>query len=238
MFWLGARKGTSLLMPKSRLTILVGNYGSGKTELSLNLSLMLAQEGKKVALVDLDIVNPYFRSRERADILVRHGVEPILPQGEYIMSEAPALPPEITGYLRNLDYQVVVDVGGDNTGATALGRFSEIIAAGSHELLMVVNAYRPDTDTPEKVVAMLSSIEEASGLKVTSLVNNTNLAWETDLSVVLQGQWLVEQVHQLTGLPIAFTAVESSLLEQARANLPGTIIVPVDIKMRLNWAQT
>lgn len=225
-------------MSENRITILVGNYGSGKTELSLNLSLDFANQDKQVALVDLDIVNPYFRSRERAELLVSRGVMPVLPQSEYIMSEAPALSPEITGYLANLDYHVIIDVGGDNTGATALGRFSEILDEEKYEMYLVVNVNRPDTDSPEKVIAMLSSIEGASGLKVTGLVNNTNLAWETDLSVILEGQAIIEQVSIQTGLPIAFVAVERNLLKKIRHSLLGHKIFPVNILMRLQWAQS
>lgn len=224
-------------MPKNRVITLVGNYGSGKTELAINMVLDLAHKQEKVALVDLDIINPYFRSREKADLLKAQGVKVILPQSEYIMSEAPALPPEISGYLANHDYRVVLDVGGDNTGATALGRYDDQINEAGYSMLMVVNTNRPDTDSPAKVTAMLKSIEKASGLKVTGLVNNSNLAWETDLAIIEQGQAMLAQVASSTGLPIEMITADRHLYQSVVKKFPGIRVFPIDIMMRLSWAQ-
>lgn len=222
----------------NRLTIFVGNYGSGKTELSMNYALDLARQGQRVALVDLDIINPYFRSREKAGLLESQGVHVILPQAEYVMSEAPAMPPEVAGFIANQDYHVVIDVGGDNTGATALGRFADLIKDTGYRMLLVVNTNRPDTDSPAGILAVMHSIEAASRLSVTALVSNTNLAWETDLDLVQQGYEMLEQVSLQTGLPIDFIVVESSLFQQVKEHFPHRQVFSIDIMMRLQWAQT
>lgn len=224
-------------MPDNRITIFVGNYGSGKTELSVNYALHLAAAGVKTGLIDLDIVNPYFRSRERAGLLMEQGVNVVLPQAEYIYAEVPALPPEISGMLANRAYQVVVDVGGDNTGARALGRFAGQVAAENYRMIMVVNASRPETDTPAGVVRLLRAIEQASGLPVSALVNNTNLAWETDLELVAAGQALVEAAAAEVHLPVDFTVVARSLEAAARKRLAGAKIFPIDPLMGLGWVQ-
>lgn len=222
----------------NRLTIFVGNYGSGKTELSMNYALNLARQGRRVALVDLDIINPYFRSREKAGLLESQGVHVVLPQAEYVMSEAPAVPPEVAGFIANQEYHVVIDVGGDNTGATALGRFADLIKDTGYRMLLVVNTNRPDTDSPLGILAVMHSIEAASGLSVTALVSNTNLAWETDLELVQQGNEILEQVSRQAGLPIDFIVVESSLYQQVKEHFPHRQVFPIDIMMRLQWAQT
>jgi hypothetical protein len=222
----------------SRITIFVGNYGSGKTEFSMNYALELAKKGQKTAFVDLDIINPYFRSREMASTLADNGVYVILPQVEYVMSEAPALPAEIEGYIGKEDYHLVIDVGGDNTGATALGRFSELINNKGYNMCMVVNTNRPDTSTPTGVVTVLKSIEVASGLKVTALIHNTNLAWDTDLQLIKEGQQIINQAARLSELPVAYTVVERRFYNQALKELPNQEIFPIDILMRLQWAQT
>lgn len=220
-----------------RVTIFVGNYGSGKTELAMNYALAMADQGSQVALIDLDIINPYFRSREKADFLTSRGIYVVLPQAEYVMSEAPAIPPETAGVIGNEDYHVVIDVGGDNTGATALGRFSDLLEQTGYQMVMVINANRPDTATPEGAIGLLQSIQTASTLQVTALVNNTNLAWETDLDLIQQGQELVHQVSVTTGLPVEFMVVERSLYQGAQELFPELRVFPIEILLRLQWAQ-
>jgi len=131
---------------------------------------------------------------------------------------------------------VVIDVGGDNTGATALGRFAHLLEAAGYRMLMVVNTCRPDTATPAGITNLLRSIEAASKLSVTGLVNNTNLAWETDLELVRNGLETVQQVCSQTGLPLVFTVVERHLYEQAGNFFPNQPVFPIDILMRLSWA--
>lgn len=222
----------------NRITVFVGNYGSGKTELSMNYALTLARQGQKVALADLDIINPYFRSREKADFLTSQGVHVILPQTEYIMAEVPAMPPEIAGFIKNPAYHLVIDVGGDNTGATALGSLAQLIQEAGYEMLMVVNTTRPDASTPKGIAGLMQSIEAASGLTITALVNNTNLAWETDLELIQEGQDILEQVSFQTGLPIEFIVIERPLFHLASEHFTNLKVFPIDILLRLHWAKT
>lgn len=221
-----------------RITIFVGNYGSGKTELAMNYALDLARQGQQVALADLDIINPYFRSREKAAFLTAQGVHVILPQADYIMAEVPALPPEIAGFIKNPAYHLVIDVGGDNTGATALGSLAQLIQESGYRMLMVVNTSRPDASTPEGIAGLMNSIEAASRLKITALVNNTNLAWETDLDLIQDGQEILQQVSLASGLPIDFIVVERPLFLPARKRFTNIVVFPIDILLRLQWAET
>lgn len=221
-----------------RITLFVGNYGSGKTELAMNYALDLARQGQQVALADLDIINPYFRSREKAAFLTSQGVHVILPQADYIMAEVPALPPEIAGFIKNPAYHLVIDVGGDNTGATALGSLAQLIQESGYQMLMVVNTTRPDASTPEGIAGLMKSIEAASRLKISALVNNTNLAWETDLDLIQDGQEILQQVSLASGLPIDFIVVERPLFLPARKRFTNIVVFPIDILLRLQWAET
>lgn len=187
-----------------------GAFGSGKTEISLNLALAGRDLGLPMALVDLDVVNLYFRSRQMKDFLKSEGIRVIDSSIKGDLMDLPALSAQVGGALTDDSIRLLVDVGGDDVGATVLGRY-EIPQAGS-EVLMVVNPYRPFTDTPAKILEMMRSIEERCRLKVTATVANGNIGSETDPGLVMRGLDILNRAG--TGVPIAFISVSGAIFEE------------------------
>ncbi len=164
-----------------RITMFVGNYGSGKTELSLNGALYCAREGKSVTLVDLDIVNPYFRSAEHEELLHQNGIRTLRPTFALTTVDIPALPAEILSIFHNGDDRVIIDVGGDDTGAVALGAYKPYLDKESTKMYFVINTCRPLSSDVDGLMDLIDRIENRSRHKVDALVNNTNLSYQTDL---------------------------------------------------------
>ena len=162
-----------------RISIVTGHYGTGKTEFSVNLALALAAEGASVMLADLDIVNPYFRSRERRSLLEEAGVRLISSSQACSDADVPSLPAELLAILENRDIRGVLDIGGDPVGARVLARFQPKIVQEDYQLIYVLNANRPEVRTAEAAVRYLRGIEATTGLPCTGIVNNTHLCGET-----------------------------------------------------------
>lgn len=200
--------------------VLIGNFGSGKTELALNLAIEGAKHGKSI-LVDLDIINPYFRSAERKDDLERAGVELLHPIFALTTVDVPSLPPDIYSVFAK-DYETIVfDVGGDPVGATALGQykmnFESIAPEDRLEVLYVVNPRRPFSATAEMVLDMRKKIEFRSRLSVTGFVNNGNLAADTTTEDLILGYELLKEVVDETGIPVAYTSAQEPILSEYMA---------------------
>lgn len=224
-----------MLFTDKRIVLFVGGYGSGKTEIAVNYALAgKANDPAPTAVVDLDIVNPYFRSREQADLLASQGVELIAPQGAWRTADLPALPPEIQGSLTNPDCQVILDVGGDDAGATALGRYSRFINQAGYEMWFVINGCRPFSKEVEPTIMLMRKIEQVSRLKVTGLVNNTNLMQHTDVALLQRGAKLVEAIGEKTELPVVFHGVAADLVDAAHGNLAEPIL-PLQLLMKRPW---
>ncbi len=205
---------SAVVFPGDRLIAIVGNYGSGKTELSVNLSLQLAAEGRRVQIADLDIVNPYFRCREARWLMQASGIRVVVPPGAQVWADLPIILPEIRGMLHPVNGTLsIFDVGGDDVGARALAAFRPSIADGEYELWQVINAKRPFTDTVEGCLKMRRAIEEASRWKVTGLLVNSHLIDETTVDVVLEGWRLADAIRARTGLPIRAVAVMDRLAD-------------------------
>ncbi len=221
-----------------RITIFTGNLGSGKTEIAVNYALNLKSTGRRTAIVDLDIVNPYFRTRLVRDALTARGLDVVCPAGPLANADVPALPPAIKGVIENIEISGVFDVGGDDVGATALGRFRDMLLENTYNMYFVVNACRPFTGKPEGVIKMLRSVENACGLKVTGLVNNTNLGGETDIDTVLAGHGMVKETARQIGVPVAFVGALNRLVEELSSRLKdGTPVLPLTLFMRTPWQE-
>lgn len=196
--------------------VLIGNFGSGKTEISLNLAFHAAKEGGAV-LVDLDIINPYFRSAERKKELQAAGVKLHYPIFALSTVDVPSLPPDIYSVFIDEHQTVIFDVGGDPAGATALGQYKgnfESIPADKLDVLYVVNPRRPFSATPEMVLDMLDRIQYRSRLSVTGFVNNGNLSTESNWEDILLGYEVLKAVSEQSGIPVAFTAGEEKPLKE------------------------
>ena len=184
--------------------IITGHYGSGKTEFSVNFALSLKEKHENVILVDLDIVNPYFRSHDAKALLENAGITVLAPHYAGTNVDIPVLPPEIMRIFEEKDAQIVLDVGGDDDGAIALGRYKQYFDKTDYEMYLVVNTRRPLTSTAEEIIEMKEQIEIASRLTVTGLISDTNLADETTTEIVLEGVAITEEVSKKTGLPVVF----------------------------------
>lgn len=208
-----------------RITLFTGSLGSGKTEIAINMALNLMRSGKNTALVDLDIINPYFRTRLVIKRLEEMGLKVIAPGGNMVFADLPALSPAVKGVIENTGINGVFDIGGDDAGATALGRYRDMLLESGFLMLFVVNTCRPFTRTPEDIIKYLDSIQSASGLKAGGLVSNANIGGETDLDTVLKGYETVSMTAEMLGLPVHFTAVRSDLEDGARDALGDTVSV-------------
>ena len=215
-----------------RLTIVTGHYGVGKTELAVNLALALAAEGTApVMLADLDIVNPYFRSRERKPLLEEAGIQVIATSQACTDADVPAVPAEVLAMLEDRRVRGVIDAGGDPVGARVLARFRPKIAQEDYQLVYVLNANRPEVRTPEAATAYLRGIEQVTGLTCTGLVNNTHLCGETTAAEVRKGAALAEAVSHETGIPVLGHMAEARFAPE----LEGLTVFPIEVRMRKPW---
>jgi len=213
----------------NRLTLFAGHYGSGKTNIALNYARFLKRAGGRVAVADLDIVNPYFRTKDSAAQLAAEGIELVVSDYANSNVDFPAMPKEIYALVAECDAKVVMDIGGDDRGALALGRYvADIRAENDYEMLAVVNAARPLTRTPEDAVEVLREIESACGLPFTGLVNNTNLGPATTAGDVLASLPYADKIASLTGLPVRFTCAASRLAAELEGKVPN--LFPLDIQ--------
>ena len=216
-----------------RITLFAGHYGSGKTNIALNYARWLKRHSPgPVAVADLDIVNPYFRTKDSAADLAAEGIGLVVSGFANSNVDFPALPKETYALVADRETRVVVDVGGDDRGALALGRYvDDIRAGGDYEMLAVVNASRPLTRTPADAVEALREIEAACGLPFTGIVNNTNLGQETTAQDVAASLPYADGIAALTGLPVRFTCCAAPLAADLATLLPpGHALFPLEIQ--------
>lgn len=220
---------------ENKIKIIVGHYGCGKTEFSINYSLWRTEMGKRVLLADLDIINPYFRSREKQYLLQQKGITVISSSlNEGSNTDIPALSRQLLSIFGNPACESVVDVGGDPTGARVLSRFNKYILESPYEMWMVVNANRPENQTSMQVVRYIDGIQKSSRLKICALINNTHLIRETTTEDIKKGNELCCEVKQETGIPIRFTCVPGTLVGLLPGGLEGELF-PMNIYMRPEW---
>ena len=211
------------------MTLFAGHYGSGKTNIAVNYAMRLAEEGKKVIIADLDIVNPYFRTKDSESELSERGIRLISSRYANTNVDLPAIPAESYRLVQDKTVHGVVDIGGDDRGAYALGRFADAIKAeGDYRMAFVVNRHRPLTSTVEDTVEIMKEIEAASGLRFTCIVNNSNIGAETTPACVLESVAYAEELSAVTGLPIWLYTVEKSIAE-GLSDLP---ILPLTLQKK------
>lgn len=207
-------------MDAKRVTILTGHYGSGKTSIAVAYALSLHAAGNKVSICDLDIVNPYFRTTDHRRELEQNGVRLVASPFAGSNLDIPALPKELYAAIDDASGYAVLDVGGDDRGAVALGRYvPDIVSEGDYEMFFVTNFFRPLTRTAEDALGVLREVETACGIKATALVNNSNLGRDTTAADVLGTLERMRTLSALSGLPIAFTAADARLKDGLEGKL-------------------
>lgn len=197
-----------------RVNIIVGHYGSGKTEFALNYAFKLKETYDKVYIVDLDIVNPYFRTADVKEELLSKGINVIASEYACTNVDIPALPADIIRVFNEKDAAVVFDVGGNDDGAIALGRYKQYFSEEDYELLFVINTYRPLTKTSDDIKEMMAAIELVSRLKITGLVNNSNLAGLTTEKELMSGQEATEKAAKDTGVCLKYISGTSEVISK------------------------
>ena len=216
-------------MNAKRITLFAGHYGSGKTNIAINYARALKRAGEKVAVADLDIVNPYFRTKDSAAELQAEGIDLVVSDFANSNVDFPALPKEIYALVADRETKIVMDIGGDDRGALALGRYvPDIKAEDDYEMLAVVNAARPLTRTPQEAVEVLREIEAACRLPFTGIVNNTNVGAETTAETVLGSVPYADEIAALMGVPVRFTCAIGAIAAELKGKVEN--LLPLEIQ--------
>ena len=217
-----------------RVTIFAGHYGSGKTNIAVNYALESARRGYKMAIADLDIVNPYFRTKDSEKILEENGIRLISSPFANSNVDTPALPAEAYSVIHDESVYSVIDVGGDDRGALALGRYMpDILKQNDYEMIFVINKYRYLTSTPNDTVEIMREIETAAGAKFTAIVNNSNLGEETTTETVISSFEYADKVSEISGLPIKMTTIKAGLYDQLKDKKEN--LFPINLYVRQSW---
>lgn len=216
-------------MNARRITLFAGHYGSGKTNIALNYARMLKKAGGTVAIADLDIVNPYFRTKDSAADLQAEGIDLIVSDFANSNVDFPAMPKEIYALVAERGRKIVMDIGGDDRGALALGRYvPDIKAEGDYEMLAVVNAARPLTRTAQDTLEVLREIEDACDLPFTGIVNNTNLGQQTTAETVLNSCAYADEIAALMRIPVRFTCAPAAIAAELKGEIEN--LLPLEIQ--------
>ena len=215
-----------------RVLLLCGHYGSGKTNIAVNLAQSIKREYPTVTLADLDIVNPYFRSKDSAAELEAAGIRLICSNYANSNVDIPALPPDLYALTDDRRMRAVIDVGGDDRGALVLGRLAPaILAENDYEMLMVINCYRPLTRDAASTIEVMREIELAGGIRFTALVNNSNLGVETTAEDVLSSMRYADEVAAMSGLPVVMTTADEKLQSELADKVPN--LFPLKLQKKI-----
>ena len=215
-----------------RVLLLCGHYGSGKTNIAVNLAKEIKREYPLVALADLDIVNPYFRSKDSATELEEAGIRLICSKYANSNVDIPALPPDLYALTDDRSMRAIIDVGGDDRGALVLGRLApEILAENDYEMLMVINCYRPLTRDAASTIEVMREIECAGGIRFTALINNSNLGTETTAEDVLLSVRYADEVAAISNLPLVMTTVDQRLEKDLKDKISN--LFPLNLQKKI-----
>lgn len=217
------------------IVIIVGNYGSGKTEVAVNLAVHQRRGGMTVQIADLDLVNPYFRAREARIVLEALGIEVVLPPDRYMHADLPILSPKISGMIRNSHGLALLDAGGDDVGVTVVASLAGHLKGRKIRMLQVINPLRPFTETVEGCIRIGREIEASSKLAITGIVGNANLIDETDPETIYNGYDIVRQVSSKTGLPLEFVTAAANLLPGLDLTRFECPVLPIERQMVPPW---
>ena len=224
-------------VPFASVVLFTGNYGSGKTEVAVNYTAHFARSGVATKIVDLDLVNPYFRCREAREQLEAIGVAVVAPGGELHSADLPILLPQVRGAIEHNTGLSVLDVGGDNVGATVLAGLVKSFTRSGYEMNFVLNKNRPFTGTVEGALQMMSEIETASGLKITAIVSNTHLMDETTPDMIVEGVGFAQTVAAAKGVKFAFVAIEQRLLDHPELAACSAPVLAIERMLLPPWKQ-
>ena len=217
-----------------RVTVFAGHYGSGKTNIAVNYALETAKLGRKTAIADIDIVNPYFRTKDSEQVLEDAGIRLISSEYANTNVDTPALPADIYSVFADKSITAIIDVGGDDRGALALGRYVPYMRQeNDYEMLYVINKYRYLTADARSAVEVMREIETAAGIKFTGIVNNSNIGEETTADSVLKSVEYAEEVSQLTGLDIKMTTIKEELVGELAGKIDN--LQPIKLYVRQSW---
>ena len=217
-----------------RVTIFAGHYGSGKTNIAINYAIKIKDAGKEVDIADLDIVNPYFRTKDAETLLAEKGIRLVSSVMANTNVDTPALPAEAYSVVHDKSKHAVIDVGGDDRGALALGRYVPyLVEEDNFEMLFVINKYRFLTGSPEETIEVMREIEFAAGVRFTGVVNNSNVGDDTSEDDVLESVDYAEKVASLAGIPLRFTTVRENLYENLKSKING--LMPIKICVRQSF---
>ena len=220
-------------MESKRVTLFAGHYGSGKTNIAVNYALKLRADGKPVVIADLDIVNPYFRTKDSEKELTEAGIRLISSQYASSNVDLPALPQDVYSIVDNNTEYAVMDIGGDDRGAYALGRYADSLKKeNNYEMFMVINMYRPLTRDVESTLEVMAEIEAACSMKFTAIVNNSNIGEETTAQDVLDSLDYAQKVSEATGLPIRLTTVDEKLYNDLCGRVEN--LMPLRLQEKIN----
>ncbi len=220
-------------MEYKRLTLIAGHYGSGKTNIAVNLSFDLKAKGvPRVAIADLDIVNPYFRTKDSAEQLTQQGIELISSPYAGSNVDIPAIPQEMYALTDDTSISAVIDIGGDDRGALALGRYiPAIVKENDYSFYMVINCYRPLTADVSSTIEIMKEIEQAAGLKFTGVINNSNIGADTRKEHILNSLDYANEFASVSGLPLVMTTVEAGLFDDLKEEIPN--LFPLQLQSRI-----
>ena len=215
-----------------RVLLLCGHYGSGKTNIAVNLAQAIKREYPTVTLADLDIVNPYFRSKDSASELEEAGIRLICSNFANSNVDVPALPPDLYALTDDRRMRAIIDVGGDDRGALVLGRLApSILEENDYEMLMVINCYRPLTRDAISTLEVMREIEAAGGIRFTALINNSNLGVETTADDILASVRYANEVAEISGLPIVMTTADERLQDELNNKIPN--LFPLKLQKKI-----